>query len=325
MDAAQLHRESIIIDGLNASWFLNDEVFERIHAGGITAVNATVAAWHNPAETIDVIGQFYRQLNKHNDIAMQVRTTADIHAAKAAGKTGFILGFQDTEPLDGKLHLLHVYYELGVRIIQLTYNFENRVAFGCQAPEDNGLTPFGREVVAEMNRLGMLIDLSHCGPRTTLEAIEHSAQPVAITHANATSQFPHPRNKTDEAIQACAARGGVIGALSFPAMLTDSLPATIADYADTIAYLVNLAGVDHVGIGPDFMEEMPQFVIDRVLKDLSPEVAAVMRTMPPMEGFASAADTGNVTAVLRQRGYSTADTQKIMGGNWLRLYEQVWE
>ncbi len=324
MNAPQLHQDSIIIDGLNASWFLNNEVIERIHQGGVTAVNATIAAWHNPADTIDAIGKMYQQLDKYQNIAMLARNTSDIRTAKAAGKTGYILGFQDTNPIADKLHLLRVYFELGVRIIQLTYNFENLVGFGCQAPEDKGLTNFGLEVVAEMNRLGILIDLSHCGPRTTLDAIEHSKKPVAITHSNAASQFAHPRNKSDEALKSCAARGGVIGAVSFPAMLTRNLPATLNDYVNTIDYLVEMVGIDHVAIGCDFMEEMPKEVVEIVLAGLSVDVMTFMQTIPPVQNFKSAKDMPNLTANLIDRGYSIADTQKIMGGNWLRLYEQVW-
>lgn len=325
MSTESLHEQSVIIDGLNASWFLSDGVIERIHRGGVTAVNATIAAWHNPGETLDMIGQMYLQLDKHSESAMLVRTVSDIHTAKRSGKTGFILGFQDTNPIADKLYLLRAYHELGVRIVQLTYNFENLVGFGCQAPDDRGLTSFGLEVVAEMNRLGILIDLSHCGPRTTLDAIERSEKPVAITHSNAASQFPHPRNKSDEAIKACAARGGVIGALSFPAMLTQSLPAVVDDYVNAIDYLVELAGIDHVGLGPDFMEEMPAEVAAVVLAGLPVDVVNFMRSIPPVQGFASAAEMPNVTARLLARGYSESDTQKIMGGNWLRLYEQIWQ
>ncbi len=324
MNAAQHHHNSIIIDGLNASWFLSDSVIERIHRGRTTAVNATIAAWHDPAATLDMIGQMYSKIDQHSAITLLVRRVEDIHAAKAAGKTGFILGFQDTNPIADKLHLLRVYHELGVRIIQLTYNFENLVGFGCQAPEDRGLTEFGQQVVSEMNRLGILIDLSHCGVRTTLEAIEHSEKPVAITHSNAAARFPHPRNKSDEAIKACAGRGGVIGAVSFPAMLTSHLPATLDDYVNTIDYLVEVAGIDHVGIGPDFMEEMPAEVAAVVLKGLPVDIVNFMQNIPPVQEFASAADMPNVTARLLARGYSAADTQKIMGGNWLRLYSEVW-
>ena len=321
---SQVHRESIIIDGLNASWFLSDGVMEWLHVGGVTAANATLAAWHNPIETMDMISQMLQQIDKHSDTAMRVRSVDDIHIAKATHKVGFIFGFQDTEPIADKLHMLHIYHELGVRIIQLTYNFENRVGFGCQAPEDKGLTEFGHDAVAQMNRLGILIDLSHCGPRTTLEAIELSTQPVAITHANAATQFPHPRNKSDEAIRACAAKGGVIGALSFPMMLTQKLPATLDDYVDAIDYLVQLVGVDHVAIGPDFMEEMPLEVVQKVLGGLSPEVMERMKAIPPVQNFSTVAEMGNLTAVLLQRGYTEKEVQKIMGENWLRLYEQVW-
>lgn len=325
MDAQQLHQESIIIDGLNASWFLSDSVIQRIFQSGATATNATIAAWHDPAGTLDMIGQMYQQLDKHSQIAIQARSVADIRTAKATGKTSFILGFQDTAPIADQLHLLRVYHELGVRIIQLTYNFENRVGFGCQAPEDKGLTEFGRAAIAEMNRLGILIDVSHCGQRTTLEAIEASTQPIAITHANAASQFPHERHKTDEAIKACANKGGVIGAVSFPAMLTRNLPATLDDYIAAIDYLVDLVGIDHVALGPDFMEEMPKEVAETVLKGLPVDVITFMQQIPPLQDFASIAELPNVTANLLARGYSVTDTQKIMGENWLRLYGQVWK
>lgn len=324
-DAEQLHRATIVIDGLNASWFLDDGVISRLQQGGVTAVNATIAAWHEPADALDMIAQMLRQLDKHRDSTLLVRSVADIHSAKSAGKVGFILGFQDTAPIGDKLHLLRAYHELGVRIIQLTYNFENRVGFGCQAPEDRGLTAFGRELVAEMNRLGLLIDLSHCGPVTTLHAIALSSQPVAITHSNAASQFPHPRNKEDAAIRACAAKGGVIGALSFPAMLTQRLPATLADYIAAVDFLVGVAGLDHVGLGPDFMEEMPPDVVKIVLAGLPPQVTALMQSMPPVQGFASVAEMPNVTAALLAQGYSAQAVQQIMGGNWLRLYEAVWK
>lgn len=322
-DPARFHSKNIVIDGLNASHFPNPLVLERLHRGGVTAVNATIAAWHDPGETVNQIADIYRLFDEHDDLIMQVQSVDDIRAAKARNRVGMILGFQDTAPIGDNLGLLAVYHRLGVRIIQLTYNFENRVGYGCQAPEDKGLTDFGRDVVKEMNRLGILIDLSHCGPRTTLEAIELSEKPVAITHANAASQFSHPRNKRDEAIKTLAARGGVIGALSFPAMLTPNLPATVDDYLDAVDYLVDLAGVDHVGLGPDFMEEMLPETMAAVLGGLPPEVVKQLQSMPPVQGFASVADMPNVTRGLLER-YGEENARKIMGGNWRRLYGEVW-
>jgi len=322
-DPARFHSKNIVIDGLNASHFPNPLVLERLHRGGVTAVNATIAAWHDPGETVNQIADIYQLYGEHGDLIMPAECVDDIYAAKERGRVGMILGFQDTAPMGDNLGLLAVYHRLGVRIIQLTYNFENRVGYGCQAPEDKGLTPFGREAVAEMNRLGILIDLSHCGPRTTLEAIELSEKPVAITHSNAANQFPHPRNKSDEAIKALAAAGGVIGALSFPAMLTANLPATVDDYLDAVGYLVELAGVDHVGLGPDFMEEMLPETVAAVLGGLPPEVVKQLQSMPPVQGFASVSEMPNVTRGLLER-YGEGDARKIMGGNWLRLYGEVW-
>lgn len=325
IDAAQLHADSIIIDGLNASNFMDERVLERLHRGGVTAVNATIAAWHGPAETLAIIDALGQLMATRADIVMSVRTAADIAAAKASHRVGLILGFQDTAPIGDDLSLLATYHALGVRVIQLTYNFANRVGAGCQAPVDDGLTPFGREVVHEMNRLGILVDLSHCGPATTLDAIAVSEQPVAFTHCNARRFLDHPRNKSDAAIRALADRGGVIGAVAFGALMTRNVPATLADYVAAIDDLVALVGVDQVGLGPDFMEEMSAEVAAQVLQGLPPEILQQFRALPPTQGFASVADFPNLTLALLAHGYEPVAVRKIMGGNWLRLYAEVWQ
>ncbi|MGE5603420.1 MAG: dipeptidase [Nitrososphaerales archaeon] len=324
-DAARLHADSIVIDGLNASHFLDERVLERLHRGGVTAVNATVAAWHSPVETLEMIAAVGEQIEAHADIVMQVRTVADIAAAKASKRVGLILGFQDVAPVGDDLRLLATYHRLGVRVVQLTYNFANRVGAGCLASEDGGLTPFGREAVREMNRLGILMDVSHCGAVTTLDAIAVSEKPIAITHANPRRFFDHPRNKSDEAIRAMACRGGVIGAVAFGAMLTRRLPATLDDYVAAIDDLVLLAGVDHVGLGPDFMEEMPDDVAAQVLKGTPPEILKQFQGLPPTQGFESVAAFANVTAALLNHGYQPDEVRRLIGGNWLRLYTQVWD
>jgi membrane dipeptidase len=322
--ADQLHISSIVIDGLNASYFLDERVFERLHRGGVTAVNATIAAWQTPDETLALIGAVGKLIEARADIVMPVRTVADIAKAKASQRTGVILGFQDSAPIGDDLRLLTVYHSLGVRVMQLTYNFANRVGAGCQAPEDTGLTAFGRQVVEEMNRLGILVDVSHCGPRTTLDAIASSARPIAITHSNLRRFLDHPRNKSEEAVRALVGHGGVIGAVAFGALVTRRVPATLADYVTAIDDLVALAGLDHVGLGPDFMEEMPAEVADQVLKGLSSEILQQFQAMPPTQDFESAATFPNVTAALLSHGYSAEETRKIIGGNWLRLYTEVW-
>jgi len=320
----RLHEEMMVIDGLNASYFLNEEVLRRLKRGGITAFNGTIAAWHSLADTMSLIADHYRLLEEKPGLIRQVRTTEDIRVCKGEGVPGVIFGFQDTTPMNGNLRMLAVYHALGVRIIQLTYNDENKVGFGCMAPDDKGLTSFGREVVVEMNRLGMLVDLSHCGRKTTMDAIEASATPVAFTHANPLALAKSPRNKPDEAFRALAEKGGVAGAVVLPAWLTHHGQATLEDYLRAIDYLVNLVGVDHVGLGTDFMEEMPEEIMAAALKGISAENLKKYYSSKTVEGFESISGCSKVTEGLLGRGYSREDVKKIMGGNWMRLYREVW-
>ncbi|MCU0596254.1 MAG: dipeptidase [Desulfobacterota bacterium] len=319
-----LHREAIVIDGLNASHFFSEGVLRRLRQGGVTAFNGTVAAWHSLPETMALIGDYYRLFDERPDWIMPVRTVEDIHKAKARGCAGMIFGFQDTHAINGNPRMLAVYHALGVRIIQLTYNDENAVGCGCMAPEDKGLTALGREVVAEMNRLGMLVDLSHCGLKTTMDGIEASKKPVAFTHANPLALAKSPRNKPDEAFKALAAKGGVAGVVRLPAWLTSHGKASVDDYLKAIDYLVNLIGIDHVALGTDFMEELPAEVMMASLKGISPETLEKYYSSTLVEGFESPADFPRVSEGLLSRGYRPGDVKKIMGGNWLRLFEKAW-
>jgi len=319
-----LHKEAIVIDGLNASHFFDDAVLGRLAQGGVTAFNGTVAAWHSLEETMTLIADYYHLFEEKKDRVLQVRSVGDIRDAKRSGCIGMIFGFQDTAPMSGNLRMLAVYHALGVRVIQLTYNDENAVGCGCMAPEDKGLTPFGRDVVAEMNRLGMLVDLSHCGYRTTMEAIEASAAPVAFTHANPRALANSPRNKPEEAFKALAAKGGVAGAVLLPAWLTPQGEASLKHYLDAIDYLVGLMGVDHVGLGTDFMEDIPAEIRMAALKGIPPETLKKYYGSNIVKGFESPVAFPKVTEGLLSRGYSPENVKKIMGGNWLRLYEEVW-
>ena len=318
-----LHRDSIIIDGLNASNFYEPRVFDRLRAGGVTAANTTIAAWHDLPETMKIIADMLHLIEARDDV-MQVRNANDIPRAKAENKLGVIFGFQDTAPLGDNLKMLAIYRALGVRIIQLTYNHTNLVGSGNLIQDDAGLTAFGRDVIAEMNRLGILVDLSHCGVRTTWDAIQASSKPVAFTHTNPFALCPHPRNKSDDALKAVAAKGGVVGVVVFAPMLTGAISATLDEYLQRVDYLVNLIGVDHVGIGPDFMEEMTAEVSEKALSGMPPEVAAKFRAVQPTQGFESISACANVTAGLLARGYRDQEVKKIMGENWLRLYRAVW-
>ena len=324
MDAATLHRESIVIDGLNASHFLEPKILDRLEAGGVTTVHATVAAWHDLPETMALIAAHQALLRRFADRIMAVRETADIHRAKGTGRVGILLGFQGTDPIEDNLQMLAVYRDLGIKIMQLTYNATNRVGSGYRVPEDHGLTAFGRDVIAEMNRLGILIDLSHCGDRTTNEAIEASRRPVAVTHANSRRFSNQARNKAPETLRALADRGGMVGAMAFPLVLTGQPKANLEHYLRAIEDLVDLVGIDHVGLGPDFMEEMPRDVMSQALAGFDDDTAARFFSAQKTEGFGSVSETPNVTAGLLARGWSPEDVRKVVGGNWLRFYEESW-
>jgi membrane dipeptidase len=323
--AKELHAASIVIDGLNVSRW-GEEVFRGWQRGGLTALNATLAVWQHFRGTIDEIATWHGYFRQYPEILAPVHGVDDILRAKASGRVGVIFGFQNATPIEDRLEYLSIFHALGVRVIQLAYNDRNYVGDGCLERNAAGLSEFGVAVVQEMNRLGILIDLSHVGYRTSMEAIETSARPVAITHANPRSLCDHPRNKTDEELKALAARGGVIGATIYPRFLRRGSAATIDDVVDVVEHLAGLIGVDHVAIGTDFTEGQP----DDFFRWTHTGKLKTRLNMPlelpvinPL-GIRSPAEFPNFTDRLLARGWSPGDVQKVLGQNWLRLFREVW-
>ena len=294
--------------------------------GGLTAVNATVAVIENFIKTMENIAWWHKALADNANLVCQVQTVADIKKTKEAGKTGIIFGFQNLSPIEDDLDRLAIFHKLGVRVMQLTYMEANYAGQGCLERIDAGLTGFGIEAVEEMNRLGILIDLSHVGYRTTMETIEVSKKPVAFTHANPMSLCDHPRNKPDDALIAVAEKGGVIGATIFPAFLPSGNQSTLEDFVDVIDHLVEMVGIDHVGVGTDLTEGQPKEWFDWILTGKSKKGPALTLNHPLAnpEGIQHSGDFCNITAALLSRGYSETDVKKIIGLNFMRLFEEVW-
>ena len=321
-----VHDGAIIVDALQISnW--GEAVFRNMRHGGLTAVNCTVSVLENFRQTIANIIEWDRLFNEYSDLIMPVRSTADIQAAKNAGKTGIIFGFQNTTAIEEDIGLLTIFHALGVRVIQLTYMEANLVGQGCLERIDAGLTQFGLAVVDEMNRLGILIDLSHVGYRTTMDAIEASAKPVAFTHANPHSLCSHARNKPDDAIKALAKKGGVIGATVFPPFLPAGKDSTIEDFIDVIEYLVEMVGIDHVAIGTDFTEGRPGEFFDWLLSGKSKRGPAMALDFPIQnpQGIQNSADFPNLTDALLTRGYTEPEASTMLGENMIRLFNDVWD
>ena len=330
-EARRIYDEAIVIDGLNVSNWESDAVFERLRAGNITAINATVATWENFLQTMAHLSVWMRRFRDRDDI-LQVKETADIHTAKKLGKTGIILGFQNASPIENDLDRLGLFLALGVRVIQVTYHETNLLGSGCWERNDAGLSNFGVDAVREMNRLGIVIDLSHVGPKTTLDAIEVSEQPVAITHANARSFCGHRRNKEEGALLALAEKGGVVGATSFANFLPKAFDSTVEDFVDAIDDMVERIGIDHVAIGTDSTHGQPLEFWHYISSQQGTKFPSTFAdgSIPYTElsfqpkGIDSPAEFPNLADALANRGYSGEEITKLLGGNWMNLFERVW-
>jgi membrane dipeptidase len=324
--ANKLHKESIIIDGLNISVW-DKEIFSKFRIGGITAVNATTACWENFRDSIRNIEKWNKKFETFSDYIMPIRNVEDIKKAKKIRKTGIIIGFQNITPIEDDINLLRIFKDLGVRIIQLTFQDRNYVGDGCWEITDAGLSKFGLRVIQEMNRQGILIDLSHAGDKTTIEAIEASEKPVTFTHTNPRSLKNNLRNKTDEQILALADKGGVIGATLYPPLLSAGYKSELNDFLNVIDYLVSLVGIDHVAVGSDLTENQPkEFFIDALTgKSWEKSLSKLKYPVVYPKRIRSVSDFPNITEALVKRGYTKKEVKKIMGENWFQLYSKVWK
>ena len=327
MTASELHKDAVIIDGLVISnW--SRSVFESMKRGGITAATCTCSIWENFRDTMENIAKWKKWFHEHSDILLQVHTTEDISRAKAEGKVGIILGWQNTSGIDTEISFLRLARDLGVRVMQLTYNTQNFVGTGCWENRDTGLSDFGREVIDGMNEAGILVDLSHCGQKTSEEAILHSKKPVAYTHICPAALRDHPRNKTDEQLRFIVERGGFIGFATMPRFLPRDAETTVDDCVDAIEHVLSVAGEDSVGIGTDFTQDQPAEWFDWLhhdkgtARDVMPHMKGIGPLMP--KGLTTLAEMPNLTAAMERRGWPEPRIRKVMGENWLRLLKDVW-
>lgn len=296
-----------------------------MHQGGLTGVNCTCCIWEDFPTTMKAVADWKSRLRENADILMQVYSTADIRRAKEQGKVGIILGWQNSTGFGDYLPLVQVYKELGLGIVQLTYNTTNTVGSGCYETRDTGLTDFGRELVEEMNRVGILIDLSHVGSKTSRDAIEHSRQPVAYSHCLPAALKNHPRNKSDEELKFIADKGGFVGVTMFPPFLQRGVEATVDDYVEAMEYVMNLVGEEHVGVGTDFTQDHDRAFFEYITRDkgYARSLTRFGEIINP-RGLQTIAEFPNLTRAMEQRGWPESRIEKIMGENWIALLRQVW-
>ena len=317
----------VLIDNLQYANF-SPKVFEQMRAGGVDAVHVTIASHESFREMILNLEQWNRWFEVHGDLIFKGITAADVRLAQETGRTAIFFGFQNPSPIEDDIGLVEICHQLGIRFMQLTYNNQSLLATGCYENDDTGLTRMGKQVVAEMNRVGMVIDMSHSADRSTLEAIEYSTRPIAITHANPDWWHPALRNKSDEVLRALTDEGGMLGFSIYPHHLAGGTNCTLDSFCQMIAEAASRYGAENLGIGTDLCQDQPDSIVEWM------RVGRWSKTIDYGEGSVSNAgfpamptwfndnrDFGNVSKGLIAVGLSQNEVAGVMGDNWLRFYE----
>lgn len=337
MDAKKLLEESLVFDGLFHSMFKDPPFGDRYMLdlmldGGLTGLSTSVIydKYRNHfLDCVKEIYQYYVFADAFPDQVVLVEKADDLVEAKRTKKLAVVLSTQGADCFEEDLRYITLLHKLGLRIVQITYNTRNHLGCGGSEKQDTGLTRFGEQAISEMNRAGILVDLSHVGYRTSMEAIAYSSKPCIFSHSSVDALCSHARNLKDDQIKAVAAKGGVVGVCPH-SILTEKVPGTwptINDYIDHMIYIMDLVGEDHVGIGTDrWMQQTMIYTMDR---------AEFARTYPGfyggytvnekhVQGFGYYDQWENLVEHMLQRNLTENQVKKILGGNFLRVFKEVW-
>ena len=318
--------KAALVDGLQyANW--SEKIFRQMRQGGVDAVHVTITYHETFRETVANIEKWNRWFERYPDLIFQGHSAADIALAQQTGRTAIFFGSQNPSCIEDDIGLVQVLHQLGLRFMQLSYNNQSLLATGCYEDDDTGLTRMGRAVVAEMNRVGVVVDMSHSAQRSTLEAIEHSTRPIAITHANPHSWHPALRNKSDDVLRALGETGGMLGFSIYPHHLQNGPACTLTSFCDMIARTADLMGPENIGIGTDLCQDQPDSVVEwmrvgRWTKSIDyGEGSATNPGFPPMpDWFQDNRHFGAIRQGLRASGLDDAAIDGVMGENWRRFF-----
>jgi membrane dipeptidase len=318
---------------------LADRYIEDARTSGVTCIHRTILPVGSTppdtafAQAVIGINEQEREIDRHPDVLCRIRTVADIRAAKAAGKTGLIYGFQDGVAFETDLSRIDDLHRLGLRIVQPTYNRRNLIGDGCLEPANAGLSKTGVEAIAKLNEAGILVDLSHCGRQTAADAIKASTRPVAFTHTGCAALNDHPRNRTDAELRAVAEKGGVCGIYFMP-FLSEGRQPTADDVIRHLEHMLEVAGEDHVSLGtdgglsaetltPEFKERHASFVRQR-------RAAGIGAPGETETGYLFANELNSprrfetLASMVSTRGHSDARIEKLLGANLVRVFDDTW-
>lgn len=330
MQASDKSEKFMIVDAVSPL-LEKPEYLHLYRDGGVTCVAPTIAAHDSAMEAFRTISAWLKLIREREDLLL-VATAQDLDVAHASGKLGILFHFQGTAPFEGGVELVPAFAALGVRVVMLTYNTASPYGDGCEEPRNGGLTRLGKTLLKTLEQNGILLDLSHTGYRTTMEAMEAATKPVVFTHSNAQALHPSPRNIRDDQVRAAAATGGMVGVTLVPYLIKSAAPVTLDDFIDHIAHFCDLVGTDHVGLGLDYYWGQQPFATDETA--LAIWQSAVDQGVwdpenypaPPHyypSGLDTPAQIANLPLALAARGFTTDDVEKLMGGNWRRVYGQV--
>ncbi|NPD21324.1 membrane dipeptidase [Alterinioella nitratireducens] len=316
------------IDGLQYSnW--SPRIFRQLREGGVDAIHVTISYHENFRETVLNFEKWNRWFEQHPDLIMKGLWASDIDRARKTGRTAVFFGFQNPAPIEDDIGLVEIVHTLGARLMQLSYNNQSLLATGCYEAEDPGITRMGRQVIREMNRVGLVVDMSHSADRSTIEAADISERPVVISHANPHAWQPALRNKRDAVIRAVTERGGMLGFSLYPHHLKGKSDCTLDSFCQMVADTAARYGAEHLGIGSDLCQDQPDSVVEwmrvgRWSKEIDyGEGSAAAPGFPPMPAwFRDNRDFGNVEEGLRATGLSAEEVAGIMGGNWYRFFAE---
>ncbi len=316
------------IDGLQyANW--SEKIFRQMREGGVDAVHVTIAYHETFRETVLNIEKWNRWFEQYPDLIFHGEWASDVARARETGRTAIFFGFQNPSPIEDDIGLVEVLHKLGARFMQLSYNNQSLLATGCYEAEDPGITRMGRQVIREMNRVGLVVDMSHSADRSTIEAADISERPIAVTHANLHSWQPALRNKRDDVIRAVVENGGMMGFSLYPHHLRGKSDCTLQSFCEMVATAAERFGADHFGIGSDLCQDHPDSIVEwmrtgRWSKDIDyGEGSASAPGFPPQPTwFRDNRDFGNIEQGLRRVGFSDTEVAGLMGDNWHRFFAE---
>ena len=320
-----------IIDALQYSnW--SEKIFREMNEGGITAVHVTICYHEDFQEMVQNVIAWNQRFEQFSQHIFHGLTSDDVRKADEEGRTAIFFGFQNCSPIEDNIGLVEVCHKLGVRFMQLSYNNQSLLAAGCYEVDDPGITRMGRQVIKEMNRVGLVVDMSHSANRSTLEAIEISERPIAITHANPSNWYDALRNKSEDVLRSLAQSGGMLGFSMYPHHLKDKSNCQLEDFCGMIARTADMIGVERIGFGSDLCQDQPDSVVEWMRngtwtreKDFGEGSASFAGFPEQPNWFKDNRDFKNILNCLRKTGFSEIEVERIAGLNWLEFFEKSFE